>query len=112
MHLSKLNCLENKFCSWIFSEFCDGEMSPAKTGSLFSPTFRFPENGSSNGGSRPVTPSRSQNGTQSASQTPEDSSSRQQRHGQQQCNHSDDVFMSTSHSTAVPLLLDSLTVIC
>lgn len=38
------------------AEFCDGEMSPAKTGTLFSPTFRFPDNASSNGGSRPVTP--------------------------------------------------------
>ena len=32
-------------------------MSPAKSGSLFSPTFRFPDTASSSNGSRPVTPS-------------------------------------------------------
>lgn len=48
----------NDTITWsCFVELCDGEMSPAKTGSLFSPTFRFPDTASSHSGSRPVTPS-------------------------------------------------------
>ncbi|XP_067939399.1 CTD small phosphatase-like protein 2 [Watersipora subatra] len=39
------------------SDLSDGEMSPAKTGSLFSPNFRFPDSASSNACSRPSTPS-------------------------------------------------------